>query len=154
MLAFSGVLCAAGLILWGVGPANKISGVGLIFGLGMLAFSVISGGSLALSYDVDWFKVIFPSISIGILTDVSQEIAGETMISVIIIRNTLGFAVSWGINPWITGMGLQNCFITVAMVSLACSFSFLLMIFFGKSLRNRSKSKYWEYVATSAAPRL
>ena len=86
------------------------------------------------------------------LADLTQEIAGETMISVIIIRNTLGFAVSYGINPWINGMGLQNCFITVAMVSLTCTFSFLFMTFFGKKLREFSAKKYWKYVATSAAP--
>ncbi|RDW88860.1 hypothetical protein BP6252_00892 [Coleophoma cylindrospora] len=135
-LAFSGIMCASGLILWGVGAARGVSWVGLIFGLGMLAFSVICGGSITLSYNVDSFK----------------EIAGESMISVIIIRNTLGFAVSYGINPWINGMGLQNCFITVAFVSLACTFTFLPMIWVGKRLRRFSADKYWAYVATSAAP--
>lgn len=136
MLGFSGLLCAAGLILWGVGAARGVHWFGLIVGLGMLAFSVICGGSITLSYDVDCFK----------------EISGESMISVIIIRNTFGFAVSYGINPWINGMGLQNCFITVAMVSLACTFTFLPMIFIGKRLRKFSTKKYWEYVSTSAAP--
>ncbi|TVY42520.1 putative MFS-type transporter, partial [Lachnellula occidentalis] len=135
-LGASGILCAAGLILWGVGAARGVHWFGLIVGLGMLAFSVICGGSISLSYDVDCFK----------------EIAGESMISVIVIRNTLGFAVSYGINPWINGMGLQNCFVTVAMVALACTFTFVPMIFFGKSLRKLSAKKYWEYVATSAAP--
>lgn len=81
-----------------------------------------------------------------------KEIAGESLISVIIIRNTLGFAVSYGIDPWINGMGLQNCFITVSMVALVCTFTFLPMIFVGKKLRRFSTKKYWEYVATSAAP--
>ena len=83
-LEFSGLLSAAGLILWGVGAARG----------------------------VHWFGLI--------------------------IRNTLGFAVSYGINPWINGMGLQNCFIAVAMVSLACTFTFIPMIFFGKELRKFS----------------
>ena len=56
-LSLSGLLCAAGLILWGVGAANDLSWVGLVFGLGMLAFSVIAGGSITLSYAVDCFKV-------------------------------------------------------------------------------------------------
>ncbi|GME66035.1 hypothetical protein GTA08_BOTSDO07971 [Neofusicoccum parvum] len=132
-LLLSGVLCAAGLILWGVGAAREVHWFGLIFGLGMLAFSVVCGGSITLSYDVDCFK----------------EISGESMISVIIIRNTLGFAVSYGINPWIDHMGLQNCFITVAMVALACTYTFLPMVWYGKQLRRFSAKKYWEYVATS-----
>jgi hypothetical protein len=56
-LGLSGILCAAGLILWGVGAANGVHWFGLIFGLGLLAFSVICGASLTLSYDVDCFKV-------------------------------------------------------------------------------------------------
>jgi hypothetical protein len=78
-----------------------------------------------------------------------QEIAGETLTAVIIIRNTLGFAVSYGINPWIDAMGVQNCFITVAMVALVCTMSFLGVVVFGKRARKASAEKYWEYVATS-----
>ncbi|KAK7553494.1 major facilitator superfamily protein [Phyllosticta paracitricarpa] len=135
-LAFSGIMCSAGLILWGVGAARGVHWFGPIVGLGLLAFSVVCGGSIALSYDVDCFK----------------EIAGESMISVIIIRNTLGFAVSWGINPWIDSLGLQNCFISVSMVALVCTATFLPMVKYGKALRRWSTQKYWEYVATSIAP--
>lgn len=132
-LLISGVLCAAGLILWGVGAARDVHWFGLIFGLGLLAFSCVCGGSIALSYDVDCFK----------------EISGESMISIMIIRNTMGFAVSYGIDPWIDHMGLQNCFITAAMVALACTYTFFPMVWFGKQLRRYSARKYWEYVATS-----
>jgi hypothetical protein len=59
-LLFSGLLACAGLILWGVGSARDIHWFGTIIGLGMLAFSVICGGSITLSYAVDSFKV--PSI--------------------------------------------------------------------------------------------
>ncbi|KAJ4367292.1 hypothetical protein N0V83_006873 [Neocucurbitaria cava] len=135
-LLLSGVLSAAGLILWGVGSANDAHWSGTIIGLGMLAFSVICGGSITLSYAVDCFK----------------EISGEAMTSVIIIRNTLGFAVSYAINPWIDAMGIQNCFITVAMVALVCTFTFLPMVFIGKRLRKHSAPKYWEYIATCAVP--
>lgn len=61
MLGFSGILCAAGLILWGVGAAQGVHWMGLIFGLGILAFSVIVGASITLSYDVDCFKARPPS---------------------------------------------------------------------------------------------
>ena len=81
------------------------------------------------------------------------EIARESVISIVIIRKTIGFAMSHGINPWIDGMGPKNCFITVAMLSLACTFTFLPMVFTGNNLRRLSAPKYWEYVATSATPR-
>ncbi|KAI2413259.1 hypothetical protein LOZ41_003332 [Ophidiomyces ophidiicola] len=134
-LVVSGLISTAGLILWGVGASFGIHWVGLIFGLGMLAFGCITGGSIAISYCIDCFK----------------ELSGESMVSVIIIRNTLGFAFSYAITPWIEAQGLRNCFITVGMVSLVTTATFLIMTVFGKRLRRFSRDKYWEYVATSVA---
>lgn len=133
-LAVAGIFSAAGLILWGVGAYHDVHWVGLIFGLGMLVFGLIVGGSIGLSYAVDCFK----------------EISGESMAAVIVIRNTIGFGFSYAITPWYTNMGLQNCFITAAMVSLACTATFLLVVWKGKDLRRFSAGKYWEYVASSA----
>jgi len=68
------------------------------------------------------------------------------------IDNTMGFAVSYGIIPWIDSIDLQNYFITVAIVSLACTFTFVPMIFVGKKLRRILARKYSEYVAANVAP--
>lgn len=64
--------------------------------------------------------------------------------TVIIIGNSLGFAVSYAINPWIETMGLRNCFITVAIVALGCIFTFLPVVYFGKKWRKASAAKYLE----------
>jgi MFS family permease len=137
-LTVAGVIGSAGLILWGVGAAEHIHFMGLIIGMGMLTFGVVCGGSIALSYSVDCFK----------------ELTGETMISVIIIRNTLGFGFSYGITPWVENQGLQHCFIAAAMLALGCTLTFLIIVYVGKSWRRWSAKKYWEYVATSVSPHL
>lgn len=129
-LSLSAVLMASGLILWGVGASRNVQFMGPIFGLGFTTFGVVCGGSIALSYAVDCFK----------------EIAGESMITVIIIRNTLGFGFSYAITPWIEASGEQNCFIAVSMLSLGCTLSFLLMVLYGKRLRKFSAKRYWRYV--------
>lgn len=128
-LALSAFLSAVGLITWGVGAANNVHWVGLIIGLGILVFSVVTGGSIALAYNVDCFK----------------DISGESTTAVIIVRNTMGFAVSYGITPWYTNMGVQNCFITAGILSLVCTSSFVLMLWKGKALRRHSAPTYWEY---------
>ncbi|KIX95713.1 uncharacterized protein Z520_08420 [Fonsecaea multimorphosa CBS 102226] len=132
LLTFSGTLATAGLILWGVGAAHQIQFMGLIIGLGMTSFGIVSGGSTSLAYDVDCFK----------------EIAGETVVLVIVIRNTMGFGMNYGITPWLENTGTQNCFIAVAFLCLFCNFSFLFMTVWGKKLRRMSAKKYWEYVDT------
>jgi MFS family permease len=132
-LALTSVLSCVGLIVWGVGAQQHIHWAGLAIGLGILTFSVVAGGSMALSYNVDCFK----------------DISGDTTSSVIVIRNTLGFAISYGITPWYTNMGLQNCFIMAGFLSLACTATFLVMIWKGKALRARSAERYWRYAKES-----
>lgn len=131
-LFVSGILSAAGLILWGVGADREIHWVGLVFGLALLTFGCVAGGAISVSYNVDCFK----------------EMGGESTVSVMMMRNTIGFGFSYAITPWYTNMGLTNCFVTAAMVSVACTMSFLGMIKYGKSLRRASTQRYLEYIAS------
>ncbi|KXJ88410.1 major facilitator superfamily protein [Microdochium bolleyi] len=133
VLGISGIISAAGLILWGVGAYHELHWVGLVFGLGMLTFGVVTGGSIAVSYNVDCFK----------------EIAGETTVSVMVIRNTIGFGFSYGITPWWTNTGLQNCFIAAAMISVACTATFLIFVVYGKRIRKWSIPAYQRFIATT-----
>ncbi|KAI8716737.1 hypothetical protein NCS52_00968000 [Fusarium sp. LHS14.1] len=57
--------------------------IGLIFAMGMLAFSVTYGVSL----------------SIGYLTDSYQALSSDAITTIIIIRNTMSFAMGYGITP-------------------------------------------------------
>lgn len=133
VLAVSGIISAAGLVIWGVGAYNNVHWIGLGFGLGMLTFGCVTGGSIAVSYNVDCFK----------------EIAGETTVSIMLIRNTIGFGFSYAITPWWTTQGLQNCFITAAMISIACTFTFLFMIVYGKRIRRWSIPSYHKYMMST-----
>ena len=129
VLGASGMISAAGLMTWGIGAYHGVHWVGLVFGLGMLTFGCVSGGSIAVSYNVDCFK----------------SIAGETTVSIMVIRNTIGFGISYAITPWWQTQGLQNCFVTAGMISLACTLTFLPMIWCGKKLRRWSIPAYQEY---------
>ena len=130
-LLVSGVLCSAGLVLWGVGASKGVHFMGLIIGFGLVALGIVCAGSISLAYAVDCFK----------------EISGESVITIIVIRNTIGFAFNYAIDPWISSMGLQNCFVSVAVIALVCTWSFLLMVLFGKRLRKMTARKYWQYVS-------
>lgn len=117
----------------GAGADAGVHFVGLAFGLGMLVFGLIVGGSIGIAYAVD----CFPAIS------------GESMASVMVIRNTVGFGFTYAITPWYTTMGLQNCFITAGFVSIACMSTFLLFVWKGKQFRRSSADTYYVYAANS-----
>lgn len=50
------------------------------------------------------------------------------------------------ITPWLDGMGTQNCFISAAFVGLAVVSVFLVFIKYGKSMREKSRVRYWHLV--------
>lgn len=130
-LAVSAVLTTGGLLMWGVGASLGSHFMVLIVGIGLVTCGVVAASAISLSYAVDCFK----------------EISGEAFASIMVVRNTIGFSFSYAITPWIESVGLRNCFITVSILSMVCTGSFLAMIYWGKSLRRLSAKTYWEFVA-------
>ncbi|KAJ5157628.1 uncharacterized protein N7482_008728 [Penicillium canariense] len=124
------ILVPGSLLLWGVGAANEVHWFGLIVAMCLLAFTNTCGITLSVNYLVDSYR----------------ELSGVAMVSVILVRNTMSFAIGYGITPWIDNLGYQNCFISAAFVGMACAAVFLVMMKFGKSCRIRSREKYWKIV--------
>ena len=66
----------------------------------------------------------------------------QVITTIILIRNLVGFGITWGIQPWITNMGQQNTFICVGSLSFAVTAFALFFIVFGKSLRRWTATRY------------
>lgn len=124
------ILVPWGLIQWGVGAAHSIHWFGLIFAMGILAVITTMGIQLSCSYCIDSYR----------------ELSGEAMITVILVRNTMSFAVGYGITPWVTNMGYQNAFIVAAFAGIAQVATFLAFVKWGKGMRRRSVTRYYKYV--------
>ncbi|KAL2439289.1 putative MFS-type transporter [Exophiala dermatitidis] len=119
-----------GLILWGVGAAHHVHWFGLVFAMAIIAYTNTVGLQLSISYCVDSYR----------------DLAGETIITVIIIRNTMSFAIGYGLTPWVENMGYQDAFILAAFAGLAQVLTFLIFIKYGKRLRKASTDTYLKYV--------
>ncbi|GKZ24801.1 hypothetical protein AbraCBS73388_011805 [Aspergillus brasiliensis] len=118
------------LLLWGVGAAHEVHWFGLIVAMCLLALANTCGITLSVNYLVDSYR----------------ELSGDAMASVILVRNTMSFAMGYGITPWVNHLGYQNCFISAAFVGMACAAVFLVMIKWGKTFRMQSRDKYWRIV--------
>lgn len=129
------IMVPGSLILWGVGAAHGVHWFGLIFAMACLAYTSSLGVTLSVNYMIDSY----------------HDISGDGIVAVILIRNTMSFAVNYGITPWLRNLGYQNCFLSAAFVGLAASSVFLIMIKFGKRLRVKSSSKYWSIVNADRA---
>ncbi|KAF2234641.1 MFS general substrate transporter [Viridothelium virens] len=124
------VLVPGGLLLWGVGAAHRIHWFGLIFAMGTLGFTSGLGIQLSLSYCIDSYR----------------ELSSDAVVTVIIIRSMMSFAVSYGITPWVTNMGLQNAFIVAAFAGLVQVSTFAVFLIWGRRLREASVPRYKYYV--------
>ncbi|KAJ6442366.1 MFS transporter [Purpureocillium lavendulum] len=124
------ILVPASLILWGVGAAHQIHWFALVFSMVVLSACCASGITLSFNYLIDSFR----------------DIAGDGLGTCIIIRNTMGFGIGYGITPWVNALGLQNCFLSVAGVALALCAVYLPVIYFGKRLRAVNRESYWREV--------
>lgn len=63
-----------GFLLYGIGATEQIHWVGLAFGIGLIALCLPMGSNIGLTYVIDSYK----------------EVAGEAVVTVILIRNTMG----------------------------------------------------------------
>jgi MFS family permease len=70
----------ASLILWGVGAQHGVHWFGLIFGMGCLAFTSTMGITLSVNYLIDSY----------------HDISTDGIVTVILVRNTMSFAISYG----------------------------------------------------------
>lgn len=52
------------------------------------------------------------TLSVNYVIDSYRDISGDAMTSVILIRNTMSFAIGYGITPWLDNLGTQNCFVS------------------------------------------
>lgn len=69
-----------GLILWGVGAQQGVHWFGLIFALFCLSFSTTMGITLSVNYLIDSY----------------HDISGDAIVTVILVRNTMSFAMGYG----------------------------------------------------------
>ncbi|KAF5005147.1 hypothetical protein FDECE_8404 [Fusarium decemcellulare] len=120
----------AGCLLYGVGASYHIHWFGIVFGLGLISVTLPMGSNLAFTYILDSYK----------------EVAGEGLVSAILIRNMMGFAFGYAVVPMIENLGLWYAFVLIALLGLALWCSAIVMIYVGKPLRRSTAQSYWNLV--------
>lgn len=115
------------MLLWGLGAADHIHWFGMVFAQCILAIS----------------STLCLSTSIQYATSAYRDLGGELITTIILIRNTLSFAINYGIAPWFVAEGQRNTFITVAVIALVCNATMFPAIIWGEKLRMKSADKYW-----------
>lgn len=120
-----------GLLMYGIGAAHGIHWILPAFGSAFLAVGLVIGGTVTLGFVIDCYK----------------EIAPEAITCIIVIRNTMGFAITYGTVDWIEAQGLQNTFIVMGVLAFVIFMSGIIFIAYGKKLRSLTAKSYLEFAA-------
>ncbi|KAL9526779.1 hypothetical protein SMMN14_09514 [Sphaerulina musiva] len=135
MFVASMILVPFAMLLYGLGVTYRVHWFALVFSQGALAVSnclCVAGG-------------------IGYAISSYRELSGDMVTTLILIRNTLSFAVNYGITPWLNALGYRNTFIMVAVIGFAWNASLFIMVRIGPRLRASSAERYWKDVAKARA---
>ena len=119
-----------GSILFGAGAAHSVHWIGLAFGLVFMVGMFPVGSTLAINYIVDSYR----------------ECAGDAMVTMILIRNSMGFGFSYAITPWMEKSGVQNVYIAIAFMGMFFWGLSFFYIWIGKKARKATAKDYWTMV--------
>ncbi|KUI63316.1 hypothetical protein VM1G_11063 [Cytospora mali] len=124
------ILVPFSMILYGLGVQNHIHWFGLVFSQFLLAMSNALCVSAALNYAISSYR----------------ELSGGMVVTCVLIRNTLSFAINYAITPWLEAMGYRNTYITVAVLGFVWNSSLFGMVRWGRKMREATAERYWRDV--------
>ncbi|RMX88007.1 hypothetical protein D0869_01949 [Hortaea werneckii] len=129
------ILAPFSLLLYGLGVTYNIHWFGLVFSQGCLAVVAALSVAGALGYAISSYP----------------ELSGDMVTTCILIRNTLSFAINYGITPWVHNMGYRDTFIMAGCIAFAWNASFVVFIQYGRKLREKSAERYYRHVKAARA---
>ncbi|KAI7125176.1 MFS general substrate transporter, partial [Hortaea werneckii] len=125
----------AGCLLYGVGASYHIHWFAVVFGQGMICVTLPMGSTLAYTYVMDSYG----------------EMAGDGIVSTILVRNTMGFAFGYAVVRMINALTLRYAFVLIAVLGEAIWGIGMLMILLGKPMRRATAQRYWNLVEETGA---
>jgi hypothetical protein len=58
----------------------------------------------------------------------------------------MNFGFNYGVTPWIDNTGAQHTFLAAGLIAFVTTLVFLIMIFWGKKMRQATAPAYWKFV--------
>ncbi|OAP58482.1 hypothetical protein AYL99_07572 [Fonsecaea erecta] len=122
------VLNIGGILIVGLGLAHGLAWPALTIGFAIFGFGLVIIGDAALAY----------------LTDCYQDIVGDALVAVVFVRNGLSLVIMFSLSPWRSALGIQNLFVSLAMIALAIFLLPIPLMMPKPGHRNEKILKSWE----------
>ncbi|KXH55448.1 major facilitator superfamily transporter [Colletotrichum salicis] len=123
------------MLLYGLGVTYHIHWMGLVIS----QFTLAINNALAVAGSLGYAIASYPQLS------------GDMITTCVIIRNTMSFAINYGITPWLNHMGYRDTYIIVGAIGFVWNASIFIMTKYGRTIREKSADRYWRHVAKAHA---
>ncbi|CAG9947218.1 unnamed protein product [Clonostachys rosea f. rosea IK726] len=124
-------LVPAGAILTGIGLGNGLPWPLVALGVVLYNMGISPINSVVLTY----------------LTDSYQNVIGDALVGVTVVRNAFSTAFIFALTPWIREIGITYVFVIILLISVLILGQFAVLLKWGKSFRARCASRYEYYSA-------
>lgn len=124
-----------GMVLYGVGITYHLHYMALVITQAILSINSSLAVAGALNYAISSYP----------------ELSGQMVTTCVIIRNTLSFAINFGITPWLKASSYLTVYCTVAGIALVWNLSLFVMTRWGRTMREKTAPKYWRDVDRARA---
>lgn len=131
LFAASIFLVPFSLLLYGLGVTYHVHWIGLVIS----QFTLAINNALSVAASLGYAIASYPQLS------------GDMITTCILIRNTMSFAINYGITPWLNNMGYRNTYIIAAAIGFVWNSSVFFMAKYGRKMREKSAKRYWDDVA-------
>lgn len=129
------VLVPFAMVLYGVGVTYHLHWFALVMSQVAVAFNAALCVSTALAYAMNSYP----------------ELASQMVTTCVLIRNTLSFAINYGITPWLNASGYLRVYCIVAGIGFVWNASLFLMTRYGRGLRQMTAERYYRDVDQARA---
>lgn len=128
----------------------------------LVPFAMILYG-LGVTYHQHWFALVITQVALAMNSSLCvaaalgyaissyRELSGQMVTTCVLIRNTMSFAINYGITPWLEASGYLRVYCIVAGIGLVWNASLFLMVRYGRTIRGKTAERYWKDVAHAKA---
>ncbi|ETS80696.1 hypothetical protein PFICI_08225 [Pestalotiopsis fici W106-1] len=128
----------------------------------LVPFAMILYG-LGVTYHLHWFALVITQVALAINAALCvstalgyamssyPELSGQMVTTCVLIRNTLSFAINYGITPWLNASGYLRVYCIVGGIGLVWNASSFVMARYGRSLREKTAARYYRDVDRARA---
>ncbi|CAH0055263.1 unnamed protein product [Clonostachys solani] len=125
------VFVPAGSLMFGIGLNNSVPWPVIAVGLALYQVGITSINTIVLTY----------------LTDCYQDIIGDALVGVTVVRNTFSTAFVFAVTPWAAKVGIKWVMVTILVIACVILLFFIVFIKWGNMFRARFASRYHYYAA-------